>query len=257
MPGRLEGKVAVVTGSGSGIGQAIAERLAAEGASLVVDYRDHIEQAQQTQQKIASTGGKSILVRADVSNLADVVNLIDQAWQQLGSCDILVNNAGVEIHGDFLDVTEKDYDTVLDVNLKGAFFLTQAFVRRLRDAKKPGRVINISSVHEDMVFPHFSTYCASKGAMRMLMRDLAVELGPLGITVNNIAPGAINTPINKSLLADKPKLDALLANIPLGRLGKPEEVAGVAAFLASDDGAYVTGSTYFLDGGLIRNYHEQ
>jgi glucose 1-dehydrogenase len=257
MSGRLQGKVAIVTGSGSGIGQAIAERLAQEGADLVVDYRDHIDQAQATVDKITAAGGKAVMVHADVSNLADCNNLVEQAWQQLGSCDILVNNAGVEIHGDFLDVTEKDYDTVLDVNLKGAFFLTQAFVRRLKAAAKPGRVINISSVHEDMVFPHFSTYCASKGGMRMLMRDLAVELGPLGITVNNIAPGAINTPINKSLLADKPKLDALLANIPLGRLGEPGEVAGVAAFLASDDGAYVTGSTYFLDGGLIRNYHEQ
>jgi glucose 1-dehydrogenase len=257
MSGRLQGKVAIVTGSGSGIGQAIAERLAQEGADLVVDYRDHIDQAQVTVDKITAAGGKAVLVHADVSNLADCSNLVEQAWQQLGSCDVLVNNAGVEIHGDFLDVTEKDYDTVLDVNLKGAFFLTQAFVRRLKAAAKPGRVINISSVHEDMVFPHFSTYCASKGGMRMLMRDLAVELGPLGITVNNIAPGAINTPINKSLLADKPKLDALLANIPLGRLGEPGEVAGVAAFLASEDGAYVTGSTYFLDGGLIRNYHEQ
>ena len=257
MSGRLTGKIAVVTGSGSGIGQAIAERLAQEGASLVVDYRDHIEQAQDTQQKIAAAGGKSILVQADVSKLADCTNLIDQAWQQLGSCDILVNNAGIEKSANFIDVTEADFDAVMDVNFKGAFFLTQAFVRKLVAAKRPGRVINISSVHEDMVFPHFSTYCASKGAMRMLMRDLCVELGPLGITVNNIAPGAINTPINASLLADKPKVDALLANIPLGRLGKPEEVAGVAAFLASDDGAYVTGSTYFLDGGLIRNYHEQ
>jgi glucose 1-dehydrogenase len=257
MPGRLEGKVAVVTGSGSGIGQAIAERLAVEGANLVVDYRGHIEQAQETQKKIADAGGKSILVQADVSKIADGQNLIEQAWQQLGSCDILVNNAGIEKGANFIDVTEADYDAVLDVNLKGAFFLTQAFVRKLVAAKKPGSVINISSVHEDMVFPHFSTYCASKGGMRMLIRDLAVELGPLGITVNNIAPGAINTPINKSLLEDKPKLDALLANIPLGRLGKPEEVAGVAAFLASPDGAYVTGSTYFIDGGLIRNYHEQ
>jgi glucose 1-dehydrogenase len=257
MPGRLEGKVAVVTGSGSGIGQAIAERLAKEGANLVVDYRDHIDQAQATQQKIAAAGGKSILVQADVSKLADCTNLIAQSWQQLGSCDILVNNAGIEKSADFVDVTEADFDAVMNVNFKGAFFLTQAFVRKVVAAKRPGRVINISSVHEDMVFPHFSTYCASKGAMRMLMRDLCVELGPLGITVNNIAPGAINTPINTSLLADKPKLDALLANIPLGRLGKPEEVAGVAAFLASDDGAYVTGSTYFLDGGLIRNYHEQ
>ncbi len=254
---KLEGKVAVVTGSGSGIGQAIAERLAQEGANLVVDYRDHIEQAQATVQKIESAGGKAVLVKADITSLTDGVNLIDQAWQQLGSCDILVNNAGIEKSADFVDVTEADYDAVMSVNLKGAFFLTQAFVRRLKAAGKPGRVINISSVHEDMVFPHFSTYCASKGGMRMLMRNLAVELGPLGITVNNIAPGAINTPINTALLADKPKLDALLANIPLGRLGKPEEVAGVAAFLASDDGAYVTGSTYFLDGGLIRNYHEQ
>lgn len=254
---RLTGKVAVVTGSSSGIGQAIAVRFAQEGASVVVDYHSHIEQGQVTQQQIAAAGGKSILLKADVSVIADGQNLIDQAWEQFGSCDILVNNAGIEKSADFVNVTEADYDAVLNLNLKGAFFLTQAFVRRLVAAKKPGSVINISSVHEDMVFPHFSTYCASKGGIRMLMRDLAVELGPLGITVNNIAPGAINTPINASLLADKPKLDALLQNIPLGRLGKPEEVAGVAAFLASDEGAYVTGSTYFLDGGLIRNYHEQ
>jgi glucose 1-dehydrogenase len=255
--GRLAGKVAIVTGSDSGIGQAIAERFAQEGANCVIDYRQHLDQADVTRQKIEAAGGKAIIVHADVSVLADTANLVEQAWTQLGSCDILVNNAGIEKSADFVDVTEADYDAVLNVNLKGAFFLTQAFVRRLKAAGKPGRVINISSVHEDMVFPHFSTYCASKGAMRMLMRDLAVELGPLGINVNNIAPGAINTPINASLLADKPKLDALLKNIPLGRLGKPEEVAGVAAFLASDDGAYVTGSTYFLDGGLIRNYHEQ
>ena len=253
----LQGKVAVVTGSGSGIGQAIAERLAKEGANCIVDYRDHVDQAQATADKIIAAGGKAILVHADVSVLSDCTNLIEQAWQQLGSCDILVNNAGVEKGADFWDVTEADYDFVLNVNLKGAFFLTQAFVRKLRDAKKPGRVINISSVHEDMVFPHFSTYCASKGAMRMLMRDLAVELGPLGITVNNIAPGAVDTPINTSLLANKPKLDALLANIPLGRLAQPGEIAGLAAFLASDDAAYVTGSTYVIDGGLMRNYHEQ
>ncbi|MBW4038075.1 MAG: glucose 1-dehydrogenase [Acidobacteria bacterium] len=257
MAGRLEGKVAVITGSGSGIGQAIAERLAQEGADCVIDYIVEPEEAQGTVSKITAAGGKAVMVQADVTVMADCTKLIEAAWSQLGSCDILVNNAGIEKHADFVDVTEADYDAVMNVNLKGAFFLTQAFVRKLRDAKKPGRVINISSVHEDMVFPHFSTYCASKGAMRMLMRDLAVELGPMGITVNNIAPGAINTPINKNLLADKPKLDALLATIPLGRLGKPEEVAGVAAFLASEDGAYVTGSTYFLDGGLIRNYHEQ
>ena len=254
---RLQNKVAIVTGSSSGIGQSIAIRLASEGASVVVDYRNHIDQAQETKAKAEAAGGKAILVQADVSKLADTQNLVDQAWQQLGSCDILVNNAGIEKGASFWDVTEQDYDAVLNVNLKGAFFLTQAFVRRLRDAKLPGRIINISSVHEDMAFPHFSTYCVSKGAMRMLTRDLAVELGPLGITINNIAPGAIMTPINTSLLDNKPELNALLKNIPLGRMGKPEEVAGLAAFLASDDGAYITGSTYVIDGGLMVNYHEQ
>jgi glucose 1-dehydrogenase len=257
MPGRLDGRVAVVTGSSSGIGQAIAERLAQEGANCVIDYVGHPEGANETVDKIKAAGGKAVAVQADVSKIADCNKLIEAAWSELGCCDVLVNNAGIEKSADFIDVTEEDYDAVLGVNLKGVFFLTQAFVRKLTATRKPGRVINISSVHEDMVFPHFSTYCASKGAVRMLMRDLAVELGPSGITVNNIAPGAINTPINKSIIADKSKLNALLANIPLGRLGEPGEVAGVAAFLASDDGAYVTGSTYFIDGGLIRNYHEQ
>ena len=257
MSGRLTGKVAIVTGAGSGIGQAIAERLAQEGADLVIDYRNHIDQANVTKSKIEAAGGKAVMVQADVSKLPDSQNLVNQAWEQLGHCDILVNNAGIEKHAPFLEVTEADYDAVLNVNLKGAFFLAQFFARRLADAKKPGAIINISSVHEDMVFPNFSTYCASKGGMRMVMRDLAVELGPLCITVNNIAPGAVETPINTNLMADKPKLDALLRNIPLGRMGKPEEIAGVAAFLASADGSYVTGSTYFIDGGLIRNYHEQ
>jgi glucose 1-dehydrogenase len=259
MPQRFDGKVAVVTGSSSGIGQAIAVRLASEGAAVVIDYRGHEDGARQTQcQMLAKNAqAKSIIVQADVTKIADTNNLIEQAWSQLGSCDILVNNAGIEKGAEFWDVTEADYDAVMDTNLKGAFFLTQAFVRRLRDAKKPGRVINISSVHEDMVFPHFPSYCAAKGGLRMLMRDLAVELGPLGITVNNVAPGAIITPINQALLQDKSKLHPLLQNIPLGRMGTSEEVAGLVAWLGSDEAAYVTGSTYFIDGGLIRNYHEQ
>jgi glucose 1-dehydrogenase len=259
MPQRFDGKVAVVTGSSSGIGQAIAVRLASEGAAVVIDYFGHGDGAKQTQSLILAKNAqaRSIMVRGDVTKVADTNNLMEQAWLQLGGCDILVNNAGIEKGAEFWDVTEADYDAVMDTNLKGAFFLTQAFVRKLRDAKKPGRVINISSVHEDMVFPHFPSYCAAKGGLRMLMRDLAVELGPLGITVNNVAPGAIMTPINKSLLEDKSKLDPLLQNIPLGRMGTSEEVAGLVAWMASDEAAYVTGSTYFIDGGLIRNYHEQ
>jgi glucose 1-dehydrogenase len=255
--GRLAGKVAIITGSASGIGQGIALRFASEGASVVIDYRGSADQAEATRAQIEAAGGKAITLQADVAKIAETERLVDETWKQLGGCDILVNNAGVEKHAAFLDVTEADYDMVLDINLKGAFFLTQAFVKRLSQAKLPGSVINISSVHEDMVFPNFSTYCASKGGMRMVMRDLAVELGPLNIRVNNIAPGAINTPINTALLEDKPKLDALLNSIPLGRLGKPEDVAGMALFLASEDGAYVTGSTFVIDGGLMRNYHEQ
>ncbi len=257
MSNRLAGKVAIVTGSASGIGQSIAIRFASEGATVVVDYRNHPDAANETRAKAEAAGGRAITVQADVSKLADTQNLVDQAYQQLGRCDILVNNAGIEKEAAFWDVTEADYDAVLNVNLKGAFFLTQAFVRRLRDTKQPGRIINISSVHEDMVFPNFSTYCISKGGMRMLMRDLCVELGPLGITVNNIAPGAISTPINAKLMADKTELNALVQNIPLRRLGTADEVAGVALFLASEDGAYTSGSTYFVDGGLMRNYHEQ
>lgn len=254
---RLSGRVAVVTGSSSGIGRAIAIRLAQEGASVVIDYVGPSEGATETLQSVNAAGGKGITFEADVASVPAVEALIERAWSEFGSADILVNNAGMEKKSDFCDVTEADYDKVLGVNLKGPFFLAQAFVRKLRDAKKPGRIINISSVHEDMAFPTFATYCLSKGGMRMMTRDLCVELGPLGITINNIAPGAINTPINAGLLADKPKLDALLANIPAGRLGTPEEVAGLVAYLCSDEASYVNGATFLIDGGLSRNYREQ
>ena len=253
----LKGRTAIVTGSSSGIGQAAAARLAREGTNVVIDYVGHPEGADATLKMVQDAGAKGIIVQADVTRLDQIRNLVDQAWKTFGGADILVNNAGMEKSSDFWRTTEEDYDKVLSVNLKGPFFLTQAFVQRLLDAKRSGRVINISSVHEDMAMPHFGTYCASKGGLRMLMRDLAVELGPFGITVNNVAPGAISTPMNESLLADKSKLDALLQNIPLGRLGTVDDVAGLVAFLASDDAAYVTGSTFVVDGGLMRNYHEQ
>jgi glucose 1-dehydrogenase len=254
---RLAGQVAVVTGAGTGIGQGIATLLGAEGAKIVIDYVGDSAGAEQTLHAIEKAGGAGEIVQADVTRSDDIHHLIDAAWQHFGSADILVNNAGVEQKSEFWDTAETDYDRVLTVNLRGPFFLTQEFVRRLRDAKRPGRIVNISSVHEDMAFPGFATYCCSKGGIRMLMRDLAVELGPLGITINNVAPGAIATPINTALLENKPKLDALLKNIPLGRLGTPEDVAGVVAFLASEDAAYITGATFVVDGGLMRNYHEQ
>lgn len=254
---RLQGKVAIVTGGGSGIGQGIAKRLGCDGAKVIIDYIGSEAGADETRSAIEACGSQGVVVEADVTKMDDVRHLVDAAWERFGGADILVNNAGMEKRSDFWDTPEEDFDKVMAVNLRGPFFLTQAFVRRLRDAKKPGRIINISSVHEDMAFPGFATYCCSKGGLRMLMRDLTVELGPLGITVNNIAPGAIATPINKGLLEDKPKLNALLKNIPLGRLGTPEDVAGMVSYLASDDAAYVTGATFLIDGGLMRNYHEQ
>jgi glucose 1-dehydrogenase len=254
---RLQGRVAIVTGAGSGIGQGIAKRLGCEGAKVIVDYVGTPEGAEETERAIEQAGSEGQIVQADVTRSEDICKLVDTAWSKFGSADILVNNAGMEKKSDFWDTTEADYDKVMAVNLRGPFFLTQAFVRRLRNAGKPGRIVNISSVHEDVAFPGFATYCCSKGGVRMLMRDLAVELGPLGITINNVAPGAIATPINKALLEDKPKLNALVANIPLGRLGTPEDVAGLVAFLVSDDASYITGSTFVVDGGLMRNYHEQ
>lgn len=253
----LKGKVAIVTGASSGIGQGIAKRLGCEGAKVIVDYIGTPEGAEETERAIKESGGEGEIVRADVTSMSDVKCLVDTAWNKYGAADILVNNAGMEKRSDFWDTPEEDYDKVMAVNLRGPFFLTQAFVRRLRESKRPGSVINISSVHEDMVFPGFATYCCSKGALRMLMRDLAVELGPLGITVNNVAPGAISTPINKSLLENKTQLDALLRNIPLGRMGQVDDVAGLVAFLASIDASYITGSTFVVDGGLMRNYKEQ
>jgi glucose 1-dehydrogenase len=254
---RLAGKVAIVTGAGSGIGQGIAKRLGCEGAKVIVDYVGEPSGATDTLKAIEQAGGEGSIVRADVTNTGDDRCLVDEAWKRFGAADILVNNAGIEQKSDFWETSEADYDKVMAVNLRGPFFLTQAFVQKLRSAKRPGRIVNVSSVHEDMAFPGFATYCCSKGGLRMLMRDLAVELGPLGITVNNVAPGAIATPINTALLNDKPKLNALLANIPLGRLGTPDDVAGLVAFLASDDAAYVSGSTFVIDGGLMRNYREQ
>jgi glucose 1-dehydrogenase len=254
---KLSGKKALVTGSNQGIGQAIALRLAEEGADVVIDYVTHPETAEETVQGVLKLGRRAVAIKGDLSKVADTQRMVHESVQALGGLDILVNNAGVEKSAPCWEVTEADYDLVLDINLKGAFFATQAFVRHRMEVKQPGKVINLSSVHEDLPFPHFTAYCASKGGMKMMMRNLAIELAPFGITVNNIAPGAIETPINTKLLNDPVKLNALLENIPLARLGKTVDVAGVAAFLASADADYITGATIVVDGGLTWNYSEQ
>jgi glucose 1-dehydrogenase len=254
----LEGKVALVTGSSQGIGQTIAAYLANEGANIVIDYRSHPDGARETLAKVEAAGRKGHIVQADLSSVDHVRKLVAEGVQHFGRLDILVNNAGVDgRNADFWDITEADYDAVLNINLKGTFFTTQAFVQHLIETKRTGKIINISSVHEEMAFPHFTSYCASKGGVKMMMRNLAVELGPLGITVNNIAPGAIETPINTRLLNDPVKLNSLKQNIPLGRLGTPNDIAPMVAFLASSAADYVTGATFYVDGGLSRNYHEQ
>lgn len=257
MKARLAGKSALVTGSSSGIGAGIAVRLAREGANVAINYRGDLEGAQQTLAQVEAAGTRGIILQADVSKVAEVERLVSEAFEHLGTLDVLVNNAGMEKQQAFVDVDEASYDRVLDVNLKGVFFATQAFARVAIAAGRGGKVINISSVHEELPFPGFASYCASKGGVKMLTRDLAIELAPHGITVNGVAPGAIATPINNSLLEDKPKLDALLAKIPLRRLGSPEDVAGVIAFLASCDADYITATTIFVDGGLMWNYQEQ
>jgi glucose 1-dehydrogenase len=254
---KLEGKTALVTGGDQGIGHGIAIRLAQEGANVAIGFRSNQKGADDTVAEMQGLGVKAAAIQGDVGKVEDGRNLVTQAVAKLGKLDILVNNAGLERRADFWDVTEQDFDTVLNVNLKGVFFITQQFVRHLKDAKSGGKVINISSVHEELPFPHFASYCASKGALKMLTRNLSIELAPLGITINNIAPGAIETPINKALLNDPQKLSELLENIPLKRLGKPEDVAGLASFLASSDADYVTGTTFFVDGGLLWNYQEQ
>ena len=254
---RFKDKVALVTGGGRGIGRAICVRLAQEGANVAFSGRNNDENVAETIKQVEATGAKAHFIQSDVSEVAAVFAMVDETVKTFGQLDVLVNNAGVEINAPFWEVTEKDYDTVMNINLKGMFFLTQAFVKYAQKNKRQGVVVNNSSVHEELPFPNFTAYCASKGGMQMVMRNLSVELAPLGIRINNVAPGAIRTPINAKLLSEPTLLAALEDNISLARLGEPEDVAAVVAFLASNEAKYVTGSTYYVDGGLTFHYKEQ
>jgi glucose 1-dehydrogenase len=202
-------------------------------------------------------GRRCAVIQADVGKIGDARRLVEEATAALGPIDILVNNAGIEKRAAFIEITEEDYREVIEVDHTAPFFLTLLVVKRLVEAKRPGKVINISSVHEELPFPNFTPYCMAKGGLKMMMRNLAIELGSCGITVNNIAPGAIETPINKQLMENPKLLNAVLQNIPVGRIGQPRDVASLAAFLASPDADYITGATIVVDGGLLWNYSEQ
>ena len=249
----LKGKVAVVTGGNSGIGRAIVLALAQKGANIVIDYVSRPEATEELEKQVAALGDRSIGVEADVSKVAELRKLIDSAVKSFGRLDIMVNNAGVETRSSVLDTTEKQYDFVMDVNLKSAFFGTQMAAKQMISQGEGGRIINISSVHEDWPMPGNTSYGLSKGGMRMLTRTAGVELAPHAITVVGVGPGAVSTPINISTEQDPEKLKKLDDAIPLGRMAKPEEIASVVAFLAGDGSSYVTATTFFADGGLIQS----
>lgn len=249
---QLQNKVAIVTGAGTGIGKAIATTMAQEGAAVVIDYVGKPDNASGVVQQIESAGGKALAVMADVSKMDQVQHLVQQTVEKFGRLDIMVNNAGIEEKHPFLETPLDLWDKIIAVNLTGPWIGSQVAAQQMVKQGDGGRIVNISSVHEDLPMPTNAPYCAAKGGLRMLMRTIAVELASHGITVNNIGPGAIDTPMDAPLKEHPEMMKQLLSEIPLGRMGKPEEVAGLAVFLASDAAAYITGSTYFIDGGMLR-----
>ena len=249
----LKDKVAIVTGGNSGIGQAIVLELARQGARVVIDYVAHPEATEALEREICKLGNQSIGVDADVSKLADLQKLIDAAVQKFGRLDVMVNNAGIETRTSVLDTTEAQYDRVMAINLKSAFFGTQIAARQMIKQGGGGRIINITSVHEDWPMPGNTPYCLAKGGMRMLTRTAGVELAKHDVLVVGVGPGAVATPINLSTMNDPAKLAQLNAAIPIGRMARPEEIASVVGFLAGAGASYLTATTIFADGGIMQS----
>jgi len=257
----LTGKNMLVTGGTSGIGQAIAVRFAAEGAHVAINYLRQPEDAAETDEMVHQAleqcvrdveghGVNHILVQADVSQEDQVQRMVQEVIEGLGGLDILVNNAGIQIAADSHELTITDFDRVLAINLRGAFGAAQAAIRHFLAENKPGVVINVSSVHQLIPKPRFLSYSISKGGMMNLTRTLALEYANRGIRVNAIGPGATITPINRAWVDDPVKSAEVLKHIPMARAGTSEEMAAVTAFLASDEAAYITGQTLFVDGGV-------
>jgi glucose 1-dehydrogenase len=249
----LDGKVAIVTGGNSGIGKAIVLALAGAGAKVVIDYVANAAATEELEKQLAALGEASVGVEADVSKVEDLQRLVTTAVETFGRLDVMVNNAGVETRTSILDTTEAQYDKVLDINMKSAFFGTQLAAKQMIAQGGGGRIINISSVHEDWPMPDNTAYCVSKGGMRMLTRTAGVELAPHGICVVGVGPGAVDTPINAQTEADPAKLKTLNAAIPLGRMAEPSEIGSVVAFLAGDGASYLTATTIFVDGGIMHS----
>jgi glucose 1-dehydrogenase len=253
----IEGKNVLVTGGSSGIGQAIAVRFAEYGANVAINYLRQPEEAAETEEqvqacvgKVQREGVKDVLVQGDVSNEHDVVRMVADAVEGLGGIDILVNNAGIQISRPTEELSSGDFDRVLAVNLRGSFLCAREAIRHFLAEDKPGSIVNISSVHQLIPKPGYIGYSASKGAMQNLTRTLALEYAGRGIRVNGVGPGATVTPINRAWIDDPEKRRQVEEHIPMQRAGDADEMAGVTAFLASDDAAYITGQTIFVDGGL-------
>ncbi len=249
----LKGKVAIVTGGNSGIGKSVALGLAEAGANIVIDYVTNEQATEDLERQIVALGDKAIGVEADVSKVEDLERLVAAAVSAFGRLDIMVNNAGIETRTSILDTTEAQYDRVLAINLKSAFFGTQLAAKQMISQGGGGRIINMTSVHEDWPMPDNTAYCVSKGGMRMLTRTAGVELAKHGVLVVGVGPGAVDTPINASTMADPVLLQKLDSAIPLQRMAEPGEIAAVVTFLAGAGASYLTATTIFADGGIMHS----